>query len=314
MDTIRDVMRDFSPLEEWSSVNEMLLFSDHVADGLLLLPTPADPFRSLDLDIAPILGSIGRFEEANRSLVRYSLSGWALRGSIVNGRLILLKKLVGLANPENLLAASDEIMRRVDGPPPEHERLDENTVSGIRGDAYWTAAMLNAYLGRTEASAEYARRAARYFQLPGTGSLSEDIPIGVRAVATAVAGDPATALELLGSQKIESSYQFLSISFEGAMREWDRYHRAELLIENGRLSEAAEHLHPMEYMSYQLRGLVYRLTGQLYDRLGEPEKAMEFYTRFATFWADADPEFQPIVDVARSRIDALAAQIAKEGS
>ncbi len=45
--------------------------------------------------------------------------------------------------------------------------------------------------------------------------------------------------------------------------------------------------------------------GQLYEELGEPDKAREYHLRFAELWAGADPELQPRVRSARERAGAL---------
>jgi len=45
--------------------------------------------------------------------------------------------------------------------------------------------------------------------------------------------------------------------------------------------------------------------GALYQRLGDPEKAAEFYRKFIDAWKDADPGLQPMVDRARAALEAL---------
>ena len=40
---------------------------------------------------------------------------------------------------------------------------------------------------------------------------------------------------------------------------------------------------------------------ELLDQTGRGEEAREHYLRFADFWADADPQFQPTVGRARAR-------------
>lgn len=46
--------------------------------------------------------------------------------------------------------------------------------------------------------------------------------------------------------------------------------------------------------------------GELHDELGDREKAARHYARFAELWADADPELQPRVRVARQRVTELS--------
>jgi tetratricopeptide (TPR) repeat protein len=44
---------------------------------------------------------------------------------------------------------------------------------------------------------------------------------------------------------------------------------------------------------------------QLYDELGDPENAALYYAQFVDVWEDADPEFQPRVEVARARLEEI---------
>jgi tetratricopeptide (TPR) repeat protein len=48
--------------------------------------------------------------------------------------------------------------------------------------------------------------------------------------------------------------------------------------------------------------------GRLYEALGETAEAAEHYGRFAEYWADADPEFQPRVEAARNKAAALSGE------
>lgn len=44
---------------------------------------------------------------------------------------------------------------------------------------------------------------------------------------------------------------------------------------------------------------------EIYERLGEPEKAHHHYAQFIELWEDADPDLQPQVEEARRAIEAL---------
>ena len=56
-----------------------------------------------------------------------------------------------------------------------------------------------------------------------------------------------------------------------------------------------------------LRPWLLERLAELYDREGEPARAVEYYARFAELWKDADTELQPRVQRARSRAAALLA-------
>ncbi len=59
-------------------------------------------------------------------------------------------------------------------------------------------------------------------------------------------------------------------------------------------------------------GPSYRRIAQSYDELGETDKAIDYYTRFIDLWAECDPEFQPLVDESRDRLDALLGVTTRE--
>ncbi len=48
--------------------------------------------------------------------------------------------------------------------------------------------------------------------------------------------------------------------------------------------------------------------GELYDAAGDWEKAAEYYARFVELWKDADPELQPRVEAAQTRLDEIFAE------
>lgn len=50
---------------------------------------------------------------------------------------------------------------------------------------------------------------------------------------------------------------------------------------------------------------VIRRLAAVYERMGNGQKAVEYYDRFIQLWKGADPELQPLVEDARARIAAL---------
>jgi tetratricopeptide (TPR) repeat protein len=52
----------------------------------------------------------------------------------------------------------------------------------------------------------------------------------------------------------------------------------------------------------------YQRLGELYEELGEPEKAIEYYSKFVELWRDADPELQDQVEDVRGRIARLVGE------
>lgn len=54
--------------------------------------------------------------------------------------------------------------------------------------------------------------------------------------------------------------------------------------------------------------LAFRRLGELYDAKGDRAKAISYYQRFIALWAKAEPELQPQVDQARTRLNQLLAE------
>jgi tetratricopeptide (TPR) repeat protein len=54
------------------------------------------------------------------------------------------------------------------------------------------------------------------------------------------------------------------------------------------------------------RGWTLERLGQLYDEMGDLERAAGYYGLFVDLWAEADPELQPRVRAARARMEEIA--------
>ncbi|NNE34829.1 MAG: tetratricopeptide repeat protein [Rhodothermales bacterium] len=59
-------------------------------------------------------------------------------------------------------------------------------------------------------------------------------------------------------------------------------------------------------------GPSYRRLAQSYDELGQTERAIDYYTRFIALWSDCDPEYIPLVDEARERLEVLLGNSSRE--
>ena len=86
-----------------------------------------------------------------------------------------------------------------------------------------------------------------------------------------------------------------------------QWERADRLQAAGRYAEAIEVYESMSsgVPDLRLAALHFALReerlGQLYEAVGQPERAAEHYARFTELWAEADPIFQPRVERARER-------------
>ena len=72
-----------------------------------------------------------------------------------------------------------------------------------------------------------------------------------------------------------------------------------LAMEEGRLADAERYFRTLYWPE---RPLVADQLGQVYERMGEREKAREAYELFVTAWQDADPALQPRVEAARQAL------------
>ncbi len=95
----------------------------------------------------------------------------------------------------------------------------------------------------------------------------------------------------------------------------DRFLRAELLKSLGRYQEALKWYGSVsETAFYDLIYLApsHLRQGEIYEELGEQQKAIEHYTRFLELWQNCDPELQPMVDDANRRLERLKKVIADD--
>lgn len=65
---------------------------------------------------------------------------------------------------------------------------------------------------------------------------------------------------------------------------------------------------PVPFLDAQFRPRIHLRLGELYEDRGDARRAMEQYEAFLQLWRNADPELQPIVQDARSRLGRLRAR------
>ena len=148
--------------------------------------------------------------------------------------------------------------------------------------------------------------------LPGSPEEQEvasDLAAGVRARWWRQQGDDDQALEELESITLEGvDYQeaygsaFLSSSPE-------RFLRAEILLEQGRVEEALPLLRSFGETSYFDETFVapsYYREGEAYEQLEQPEQAIESYQRVVDLWQDCQPPLCSWVDDAKENIVRLS--------
>jgi len=113
-------------------------------------------------------------------------------------------------------------------------------------------------------------------------------------------GDPESALTTI-SQLVRSG----QINWFGAL-----WMLGELHLENEQLKEAEEVFATFTwsdvlFLSFTFQPQAQLRLGQIYERQGETEKAVDAYSYFVEYWSEADPELQPMLQEARLAIARL---------
>jgi class 3 adenylate cyclase/tetratricopeptide (TPR) repeat protein len=167
--------------------------------------------------------------------------------------------------------------------------------------------LLSARLGEREAAETQARRTAEMPVPILFGTLPWDLALGIRAHALREENRREAALAALQQARFEINYQsmiaspFISMTYE-------RFTRAELLHAFGRDEEALSWYRTLVGMStYEIvyRPLSHLRQAQIAEHRGDHDSAARHYQAFLDLWRTADPEFQPLVDEARSALERL---------
>jgi tetratricopeptide (TPR) repeat protein len=167
--------------------------------------------------------------------------------------------------------------------------------------------LLSIRLGQGEAAIEYANALEQLGGAPAAVTLANDLSQSLHAQMARYLEQPADALVLLEQNKMESSYELAVVSSFYA-QSYERYLRASLLQELGRLDEALNWYNSFgEFSVYDLACLApaHLQRGEIYETMGEREQAVQHYTRFIALWQNCDPELKPMITGAEARLAQL---------
>jgi tetratricopeptide (TPR) repeat protein len=133
------------------------------------------------------------------------------------------------------------------------------------------------------------------------------LALEIRALVLAQSGDSLGALATLERAGLAITWKY-QVRDALHRRPIGRFIRAELLFALGRDAEAlgwyagiAEFGRP----GFVLLAPAYYRMGEIHERLGNREQAIEYYSRFIARWKDCEPELRPPVDDARHRLARL---------
>ena len=169
---------------------------------------------------------------------------------------------------------------------------------------------LAARVGKSTEALEHADRLGSITVPDGSGTLAADVALSIESQVAYRAGQMNEALKLIEQVRSEMFYQGTLTSPLRAAA-FERFWRAELLNEAGREQEALAWYRQISNLS--VFELVYLpishlRQAEIYERLGENDKAVEHYARFIDLWRDADEELQPLVRDAKERVAQLSGE------
>jgi DNA-binding SARP family transcriptional activator/TolB-like protein len=213
--------------------------------------------------------------------------------------LLAACRSVPMSRPR-LVALRDSVAAR--RPYPSMGRPGSAPAPGL-GEAMqpYLIGLLSARLGDT---ARVREQLAALAAVRGTAAaqFARTLTPTLRAELAYATGDPGRArLEL---ERFDFGASF-TLAPHGGVHE--RFLMAELLKVLGRNEEALDW-----YLSYPAgydqpwAAPAHLRAAQIYQRLGNRERAIFHYTRFIRLWENADPEFQPLVTQAREALAQLS--------
>lgn len=170
--------------------------------------------------------------------------------------------------------------------------------------------LLSLRLGDTAAATRYADRIAEMQGDPEWGSLVEDCAWSLRGWVAWTEGRPADALTALENVRQQAWYGVLQVTPVGAMPE-ARFLRGQALSAVGRGVEALSWFRSLEEFSLfdvTYWGPTYLAEAEIYEQLGDREKAALYYKRLVDLWAGCDPELRPLVEQAERGLGRLTAE------
>jgi serine/threonine-protein kinase len=177
--------------------------------------------------------------------------------------------------------------------------------------AQYLIGLASARLGDTAAALAAAAALERLGTPDGHGSVVRDWARAVRATAAWRSGNVDAALGDIDQFEGQVWYQLATASLYHSQA-YERYLRASLLEETGRLEESLRW-----YGSFEATGLhdliflapSHWRRGHVYQQLGDAETAQAHYLRFLELWSEADAAFRPMLDDARQQLDSQSGAV-----
>jgi tetratricopeptide (TPR) repeat protein len=162
--------------------------------------------------------------------------------------------------------------------------------------------LLNARLGDSAAALSYATELQKQSPRSHAPTFVGDLGRVVRMEVAWAAGRLEEALSTLEGAGFWTRLDLPPDNSPFLERSYERFARAELLHQLGRLDEAARWYQPTVDLFVYGGGPAALRLAQLHDRWGKASLARGYYARFYRWWQDCDPELRPRIDEVRGRL------------
>jgi tetratricopeptide (TPR) repeat protein len=213
--------------------------------------------------------------------------------------------------PETDLEAIRDVLVRWDAaavPPSETRlqflRIHDKLHPYLR---IYLLGLLSMRLGDLNSALDYAAQMEQMNEAVSESRLVEDLAHGLRAQVAWKQGRPKEALSEFEQAQMKNRVdKIVWTSFY--KQSLERFLRAELLYEMNRNEEAIGWYSSFgqswgyEYIYFAPSHL---RRGQIYERMGQREKAIDHYARFIELWRDCDAELRPKTEKAKTRLEHL---------
>jgi hypothetical protein len=206
----------------------------------------------------------------------------------------------------------DSLLREVEtwdieNPPEDQGRYLGGSLWGFGRKIRWyLLGLLNAERGDHEFALAYADSLDAMEPDETFSTLHQDFALGVRADVFMREDRPEAALDALERTPRRVHYQ----AERGIPGDREVFLRAQALHALGRYDEALRWYTPRgdRLPAPVLLAPSHYYRGQIYQELGDPEKALWHYGAFVELWKDADAEYQPWVEEVEGRMARLTAE------